>query len=259
MAIEIRNMLTEDEAYIGTCTHAGESDEIDREGARRVGWLRRMETQGLRTWAAREDGQRAGFAYAMPIEICPWGPLGSGLMALPCLFVPGSTVGRGVGRALVQAVEGEAQRQGLHGLATIGYFHDFWLFPAPFYIKCGFQVLARQDTAALLWKPLDEQAQPPRFPEPRYVYAPMPGKATIDLFWNIFCSTSDIEAQRVREVAAEFGDAVVLHEYDACDPAVFQRHQISRAIYVNGQEIGWGGEAPREGIREAIEKALANG
>lgn len=258
MAIEIRNMLTEDEAYIGTCTHAGESDEIDREGARRVIWLRSMEAQGLRTWVALADGQRTGFAYAMPIELCPWGPLASGLMALPCLLVR-PVNGRGVGRALVQAAEEEAHRQGLHGLATVGYFHDFWLFPAPFYEKCGFQVLARQDTAALLWKPFDAQAQAPRFPAPQYTYAPAHGKVVIDLFWNIFCSTSDIEAQRVREVAAEFGDAVVLRECDAGDPAVFQRHQISRAIYVNGQEIFWGGEAPRESIREAIEKALADG
>ncbi|MCL5801561.1 MAG: GNAT family N-acetyltransferase [Gammaproteobacteria bacterium] len=191
MAIEIRDMLPEDEMYVGTCTHAGESAEIDREGARRVVWLRSMEAQGLRTWAAFVDGQRAGFAYAMPIEVCPWGPLGTGLLALPCLFVPSSTTGHGVGRALVQAAEEEARRQGLHGLATIGYFHDFWLFPAPFYERCGFQVLARQDTAALLWKPFDAQAQPPRLPTPQYAYTPTPGKVVVDLFWNIFCSTSD--------------------------------------------------------------------
>jgi len=31
---------------------------------------------------------------------------------------------------------------------------------------------------------------------------------------------------------------------------------ISRAIFVNGQEIGWGYEAPKDGIRKAIEEAL---
>ena len=32
---------------------------------------------------------------------------------------------------------------------------------------------------------------------------------------------------------------------------------ISRAIYVNGREIGWGYEAPREGLREAFRAALS--
>jgi len=33
-------------------------------------------------------------------------------------------------------------------------------------------------------------------------------------------------------------------------------YQIPRAIYVNGSEIGWGYEAPKDGIREAIQRAM---
>jgi len=81
-------------------------------------------------------------------------------------------------------------------------------------------------------------------------------KVAVDLFWQTFCETSWIEAQRVREVSAEFGDAVALREYPVDDRAVLLRHQIPRAIYVNGRQIDWGYEAPREGIREAISRAL---
>jgi hypothetical protein len=34
------------------------------------------------------------------------------------------------------------------------------------------------------------------------------------------------------------------------------KHQIPRAIYVQGNEIGWGYEAPRDGVRVAISAAL---
>ena len=73
---------------------------------------------------------------------------------------------------------------------------------------------------------------------------------------HTFCETSDIEAQRVREVVEEFGDRVVLREYSADDRAMLLCHQIPRGIFVNGKEIGWGHEAPREGIRNAISQAL---
>jgi hypothetical protein len=78
----------------------------------------------------------------------------------------------------------------------------------------------------------------------------------VDLFWHTFCETSCIEAQRVREVAAEFGDAVVLNEYCADDREVLLRYQNPRAIFINGKEIGWGYAAPKEGIAEAIAQAL---
>ena len=78
----------------------------------------------------------------------------------------------------------------------------------------------------------------------------------VDLFWHTFCETADIEAQRVREVAAEFGDSVVLNEHCADDREILLRHQRPRGIFINGKEIGWGYEAPKEGVRKAIAKAL---
>jgi hypothetical protein len=39
------------------------------------------------------------------------------------------------------------------------------------------------------------------------------------------------------------------------DAALLQ-HQRARGIFVNGQEISWGYEAPQEGIREAIKQEM---
>ncbi|HUU92717.1 MAG TPA: GNAT family N-acetyltransferase [Phycisphaerae bacterium] len=255
-AIEIRDMTADDEAFVGPCTHIDEAEEWTASGKRRATWLRAMHAKGARTKVALLDGAHAGFLHCMPIEHAPWGPLGRDLMVVPCLAVKDDVKGRGVGSALLAAAEDETRRQGLKGLVTTGWYHDFWFMPGPWFERRGFTVVARQDTRAILWKVYDPTAEPPGFLKRNWEFVPVEGKVAVDLFWMCFCLTSDSEAQRVREVAAEFGNKVVLREYSRDDQEAFMRHQTGRAIFVNGKEIGWGYEAPREGVREAIDDAL---
>jgi len=169
-----------------------------------------------------------------------------------------------VGKALLTAAEEEARCQGRNWVVTIGYYHDFWFIPATFFEANGFSKCggARQgyydsrSRAAVLWRAFDGHGKAPVLLKPKYEFKPIPGKIVIDLFWNVFCQTSNIEAQRVSEVAAEFGDSVALNEYSADDRPVLLNHQIARGIFVNGHEICWGHEAPRDGIREAIVQVL---
>ncbi len=250
-----------DEYFVGTCTHIDESDEMDACARRRLSWLRRMYDEGLRVKVAALDGERTGFLYAIPIEFSPWGPLGHDLLVIPCLYVV--KAGHGVGRALLAAAEEEARHQERRGIVTIGYRHDFWFMPASFFDANGFRECAKyaragpdvDERAVLLWKTFDEHARVPVPLKPEYEFNSVPEKVVVDLFWNTFCQTSVIEAERVREVAAEFGDLVNLNEYCADDREVLLRHQMPRGIFVNGREIGWGYEAPREAVREAIAQA----
>ena len=122
---------------------------------------------------------------------------------------------------------------------------------------CGFTVARRSGETALLWQAYVDSAERPRFPDRRYRYVPVEGKVAIDLFWSRSCQTSDTEAERVREVSAEFGDAVALREHCSDLPEVRANYGIWRAIFVQGQEKGWGHEAPKDGLREAIRRALA--
>jgi len=256
-------METDDEYFVGTCTHVDESEEIDACARRRLSWLRRMHDEGLRVKVATLDGVHKGFLYAVPIEFSPWGPVGHDLLVIPCLYV--LEEGHGTGKALLVAAEEEARSQGRKGVVTIGYRRDFWFMPAGFFEANGFVECARSELrssetgseAVLLWQVLDEGAEAPTPLRPDYSFKPLPGRVVIDLFWNTFCQTSDMEAQRVREVAAEFGDAVVLNDYCADDRAVLLRHQISRGIFINGREITWGYEAPKDGIRGAVTRAVS--
>jgi hypothetical protein len=57
-------------------------------------------------------------------------------------------------------------------------------------------------------------------------------------------------------VVKEFGESVLFNEYPAHDSSILMRYQIPRAIFINGKKVGWGYEAPKDGIRKAISDAL---
>ena len=255
-SLEIRDMQSEDEYFVSTCSHVNESDEIDACGRRRLVWLREMYDKDLRIKVALIDNQHSGFLYMIPIEQSPWGPVGKDLVVIPCLWVLPAMKSSGTGRALVNVAVAEAQDSGYKGAAVMAYYHDFWFMPADFFETLGFVKVEQTGSAAILWKVFHPSASPPVFLKPRYKFDPVPGKVVIDLFWNVFCMTSDVEAERIREVAAEFGDKVQLNEYQAEDHDILCKYQIPRAILINGKEIGWGYEAPRDDIRKAIEEAL---
>lgn len=264
--VEIRDMDESSEYFVSTCSHANESDGIDACGKIRLAWLRKKHEKGLRVKVAFLDDIPAAFSFVMPIEVCPWGPLGKSLLAIPCLWVPNKVKGKGIGSSLIIEAEQEALRQKRKGIVTIGYYHDFWFMPASFFKRLGFSEVRSRKTRsgeffgedAILWKVFDSSAEAPEFLKPNYQFTPVPGKVVVDLFENTFCQTSNIEAQRVREVVAEFGEVVILNEYPADDTAVLHRYQIDRGIFINGKEIGWGYEAPKDGIREAITQALGS-
>ncbi|MFW9998792.1 MAG: hypothetical protein ACFE9Q_04585 [Candidatus Hodarchaeota archaeon] len=257
MSIIIRDMIKDDEYYVGTCTHVNENN-LEREMScpRRISWLRSMEKDGLRVKVALIDGNHAGFIYVMPIEINPWNIQGKDLMVFPCLVSHSKFTKIGIGKELIKAAEEETKRLDRKGIATFGYFWDFWFMPAQYFVKLGFKVAEKRGEGAILWKQFDLNAEAPTFRKENYNFNPIKGKVVIDLFWNKFCLTSDIEAERVREIALEYGKRVVLNEFSAVDQKILQKYGIERRIYVNGDPMEIGSEVEKSKLREAIDNAL---
>ena len=257
MSINIRDMTKDDEYYVGTCTHVNENN-IERESScpRRISWLKSMEKYGLKVKVALLDDIHAGFLYIMPIEINPWQIQGKDLMVFPCLVSHSKFSKKSVGKELIKTAEEETKRQDRKGIATIGYFWDFWFMPAEYFLKLGFKVAEKRGEEAILWKQFDPNAEPPHFRKENYNFKPIKGKIVIDLFWNRFCLTSDVEAQRVRDVVSEYGNDVILNEFSAVDQKILQRYGIERRIYVNGEMIKVGPEVEKSKLREAIENVL---
>ncbi len=256
MAIIIRDMTKDDEYYVSTCTHVNENNiEYEESALRRISWLQSMKKYGLKVKVALLDDVHAGFLYLMPIEINPWQIQGKNLMVFPCLVAHSKFSQSGVGKKLIKAAEEETLYQKRNGIVTIGFLWDFWFMPAKYFIKLGFKVAAKKGEEAILWKKLDQTAKAPRFRAESYKYHPIKGKVIIDLFWNTFCLTSDVEAQRVREVVIEFGDDVLLNEYSADNIKILQKYGISRRIYVNGKIIEVGPEIEKDRLRQEIKNA----
>ena len=255
--IEVRDLRPKDEYFVGTCSHRNESEEIDACARRRVGWLKEHHGRGVRVKVALRDERHAGFLFCMPIEVSPWGPRGTNLLVVPCLYVLPHSTHQGVGGALLESAEQEARDQGLGGIVLQAIdLEGWWFMPAAYFAARDWREAERRGATRLLWKPYEAGVEAPRLLEPAYTFRPVAGRVVVDLFWNRFCLTSDMEAQRVREVVAEFGDHAVLNEHAADEAGTLDRYGITRALYVDGQEISWGYEAPRDGIRDAIRAAL---
>ena len=258
--LTVREMREEDEYFVTACSHVDESAEIDACAKVRRRQFAFMKSEGAVFKVAMLDDGHIGFAYGIPIEHSSWGPLGHSLMVIPCLYVLERATSHGAGKALIASIEQDARVAGCHGV-TITAYRDLpgaeWFMPASYFALLGYTPVETRGRETLLWKPFSPDVVPPHFLQPYYVFEPVDGMVVVDLFWNAFCQTSAIEAQRVREVCREFTDRVLLREFRAEDREVLLQHQIPRAIYVNGKEIGWGYEAPKDGIREAIERAVS--
>ena len=222
--LKVRDMTQDDEYFVGTCSHINESEEIDACSGRRIAWLKEMKEKGLFIKVALLNNEHAGFLYLIPLEVSPWGPLGRDLMTIPCLWVIQKAQKKGIGRALVKEAEKTTQNKGRKGLVVQAYNWDFWFMPASFFEKQGFSMIKRRQLKTsnkaeevMLWKVFDSSVETPEFLERKFKFRVIKDKVVVDLFWNSFCQTSNIEAQRVREVVAEFGESIIFREHTADD------------------------------------------
>lgn len=91
--VNIRNMKDSDKYFVGTCTHVNDTPkclsrcEIDYSAKRRIAWLQSLYNKNVRTKVACINDEPVGFIHLIPIEICPWGPIGEDLLVIPCLVV----------------------------------------------------------------------------------------------------------------------------------------------------------------------------
>ncbi len=261
--IQIQDMDEESRYFISACTHCNESEETDACAKHRLAWLLDMQKKGMKNLVAIAEGKPVGFIHLIPIEIATMRLVGKDLYVVPCLAVSKEWEGKGVSKALVKAAEDEAKKLKTKGLVTLGYYGDHPFMPAKFFENLGFKIVAKRkvywagdrdilDEEIMLWKVFDTTAEPPAFLTMQYEFKSIEDKVVMDLFVDPFCLTSVTEAQRAREVAQEFTDKVVVNEFRADDKEQFHCLQIPRGIYIDGEEIGWGYAAPKEGIREAI-------
>jgi len=90
------------------------------------------------------------------------------------------------------------------GVISFGYTDPKWYLPVSFFEKLGLSEISRNGEERLMMLVLSSKAEIPRQMVSKYTYEPVEGKIVVDLFFNRFCSTSEIEAYRVMRVVKEF-------------------------------------------------------
>jgi GNAT superfamily N-acetyltransferase len=252
--------VTEDTLwYVACCAQVDEGAEKGQAAKLHEDWMRKTLTRsGMRAKVAVDGDDPIGFLFLLPVEHTSWYVAGEELATIQCLNVEKEYRGRGVGEKLLVAAE-ETARGYAKGMAVIAYDPSDWFLPASFFRGQGYQEVERRGSSVLMFKPFEEGAQAPSF-VPRQYRPPrlIPGKVVVEAFWSPQCLTTALDILHVREACAEFGDDVMLREYNASMPGMRERFGIPRTLYINGVEKGWGYEIPSAGAFDHAERTWSH-
>ena len=188
--------------------------------------------RGVRILVAYEGTTPIGHLEYIPIEHAPKPVTGANLTFIDCLFVEPKQRWHGVGSELLTACE-EKNHEHSHGLAVIAYPDSFFM-PAGFFVEHGFVCVAEQDNAWLMfkaWRDVDL----PQFMPRHYTPIDLPGKTTIDVFWNNQCPFWVKSHACLLHAAKELGDKVEVHDINTDDHTAIQQHGIATGVFINGQ------------------------
>ncbi|MBN1694500.1 GNAT family N-acetyltransferase [candidate division WOR-3 bacterium] len=259
--MEVINLTEKYMHFVSVCTHIDDlNEEMKYAASIREKWIKDTIAKGLKIKVAVDKGKPVGSAHCLPIELGSWGVSGKDLMTIPCLAVQYRRIynrarGSGIGRALIKAVEEEAKESKKNGVAVLCYDNDSFFMPSAFFKKLGYKEIERQNDTVIAikaWSNVD----PPVMHKLNYKFKPVKGKVVVDALWTPICLTSIIEIQRVREVCTEYGDKVILNEYNCGNKKILEKYQTQRALFFNGKYKNWGYSAPQDELQETLNQEI---
>lgn len=247
--------------YLGTYLVCLEdwSDEIKESGNHKEAWFERMKNQGLRVKLALDGDKACGMIQYVPIDHSF--AEGKDAYFVHCIWVHGHKKGvgnyqkRGIGKALLRAAEDDVRAKGGKGLAAWGVSLPFFM-RASWFKKQGYQKVDKTAMQVLLWKPLADGAQPPRWIREKKKPQPKEGKVAVTAFLNGWCPAMAMTFERAKRAAGEFGDKVVFEEIRTIDRGTFLDWGIADALYIDGKPVRTGPPPSYEKIRKKIAKRV---
>ena len=226
---------------------------------RREAWYQAKRDRGLIVRLALDEADRpVGMVQAVPAEE---GFVESeGLYLLLCIWVHGhkqgvgNHQGRGLGAALLEAVEVAAREAGATGMAAWGLTLPFWM-RARWFARRGYRRVDREGVAALMFKAFAPDAVAPRWIRTRRQPALEPDKLTVTCFHNGWCGGRNAACERARRVAGELGEAVAYQEIDTSSLDAVRLWGHADAVLLDHRELKFGPPPSEAALRKKITRA----
>lgn len=236
------------------------SEDMKDAGDHKQRWYERMKDKGVKVKLAKDDsGLVCGMIQYLPVEYSMFE--GENLHVILCIWVHGHKQGigdqrkKGMGKALLQAVEDDCREMGSLGVVAWGLAIPAWM-RASWFKKQGYKVIDRSGIMRMVWKPFSGEAVPPRFMKK----VKEPGKGTdkvdITMFKTGWCPSMNIAFERTLRASEEFKDKVSITEYDTVDPEVMKEWGISDGIYIDGKQLRTGPPPKYEKVKKKIGKRV---
>jgi len=252
--------LTPEHEKLYFCCLEDWSDEIKEAGDHKACWYSQMKDKGLKVKLASDDnGVIGGMIQYLPIELSSFE--GKDLYTVLCIWIHGHKQGRGnfqkkgMGKALLQAAEEDVKNMGAKGLVTFGVILPFFM-RASWFKKHGYKVVDKDGIMRLLWKPFSREALPPSFIKQKKKPQLVPGKVTVSMFLNGWCTAQNMTYERTKRAIDDFKDKIEVKEYSTFEKNVQREWGISDAIFIDEKNIRSGPPPSYKKIRGLVEKKV---
>lgn len=235
------------------------SDEMKDAGDHKEKWFSKMKDKGLCVKIAVEDEKACGMIQYVPAENSFI--VGEELYFINCIWVHGYKKGignyqkKGIGKALLHAAEEDIKTKNQKGIAAWGISLPFWM-KASWYKKHGYKKVDKNGMAVLLWKPLSQDAIPPRWIKEKKKPGKTQGKVTVTSFINGWCPAQNIVHERAKKASQDFGDLVEFQEIQTFGKSVFCEWGISDALFIDGKKVRTGPPPSLEKLQKKIGKRV---
>ena len=235
------------------------NEEIKEAGDHKELWCGEMKDLGLRVKLAIDGNKVCGMIQYIPVEYS--NVEGKNLYFIQCIWVHsykkgvGNCQKKGIGKALLRAAEDEVKSLGAKGVAAWGLSLPFWM-KASWFKKQGYIKVDKNGMAVLLWKPLADDAIPPKWIKEKKKPPKKEGIVTVTSFINGWCTAQNMVFERAKRAASEFDDLVEFQEIHTFDRDVFLEWGISDALFIDGKQIRTGPPPSYEKIRKKIAKRV---
>lgn len=235
------------------------SEEMKEAGSHKAEWYHFMKDKGIIVKLAVENGNVLGMIQCTPSEYAII--RGEGLYFINCIWVHGYKQGvgnqqkRGIGKALLKAIESETKIRGSKGIVAWGLMLPIWM-KASWYKKLGYKKVDRNGIAQLLWKPFSSDATPPKWITKRKKPEIHANEVTVTSFINGWCPAFNIVHERAKRAVLEIGPPAVFREISTRNIEALEEWGIADALYINQKEVNCGPPPKFEKIKNLIQKQV---